>query len=110
MPRNSRVLSLCALVACFLLLPALGLAQAAPAAPASPLAVSTAAPSAAQAQQIAATPDLAALVQKPAARPVVACNQFACGHELMTNCTEVCGDLAMCWTPPASYYGHCIYD
>jgi hypothetical protein len=109
MLRNSRVLSLCALVACFLLLPALGLAQTAPAAPAAPPAVSTAAPSAAQAQQIAATPDLAALLQKPV-RTVVSCNQYACGHGLLTNCTQVCGDAAFCYMPSGQLYGHCIYQ
>ncbi|HEY0557424.1 MAG TPA: hypothetical protein VGG20_24425, partial [Thermoanaerobaculia bacterium] len=86
MLRNSRVLALCAVAAFCLLVPALGLAQENPVAPTLPTAIAQSATAAlstpaAHSQELAATPDLAALIQKPV-RLVVACNQFACGGNL----------------------------
>jgi hypothetical protein len=115
MMRNSSVRALCVLTAWCLLVPALGFAQTSPGAPVEAKAAVQAAPAAipAPAVQSPSLPaDAPALSseRQPVFKLVTLCSSFVCGGSFRTNCTQACGDFAVCFFPPRSTSGHCVLE
>jgi hypothetical protein len=107
--RISLIRALCALTAWCLLVPALSFAQTTPASPVEAKAAVQAAPAeipapAVKSQSLpAATPALSSELA-PSFRLVTQCSSFVCGGSFHTNCTQACGDFAVC------FRGRCILE
>jgi hypothetical protein len=117
--RNSWVRALCALTVCCLLVPALGFAQTSPASPVEAKAAVQAAPAgipapAVQSPSLPADATALSSERQPTFKLVNQCSNFACGGNLRTDCTAVCGDFAVCFFPPhqgqSPAMGHCILE
>jgi hypothetical protein len=119
MMRNSLTRALCALTTWCLLVPALSFAQTNPGTPVEAKAAVQAAPAetpapAVRSQSLPAAAPALSSERQPAFRLVTQCSSFVCGGNYRTNCTEVCGDFAVCFLPPhqgqSPAIGHCILE
>jgi hypothetical protein len=119
MMRSSLIRALCALAIWCLLVPALSFAQTNPGAPADAKAAVQAAPaeipaSAVKSQSLPTSATALTSERQPAFRLVTQCSSFVCGGNFRTDCTQVCGDFAVCFLPPhqgqSPAIGHCILE
>lgn len=117
--RNSWVRALCVLTTWCLLVPALSFAQTSPGSPVEAKAAVQAAPAeipapAVKSQSLPAGAPALSSERQPAFRLVTQCSSFVCGGNFRTDCTQVCGDFAVCFLPPhqgqSPAIGHCILE